>query len=58
MVAEVATPLDPETHLDTDATGPFNLGPADRLLDRVDEHASLDLATESDENLDQHTTSR
>lgn len=42
VVAEVTSALSPEQYEGTDATGPFSLGPNDRLIDRVDEHASLD----------------
>jgi hypothetical protein len=41
VVAEVAQPLDPEAFEETDGTGPFGLDSGDRLVDRLDEHASM-----------------
>src|SRR5689334_13221030 len=52
IVAEVETPLDPEAFEDTDGAGPFALHPDDRLIDRLDEHALLDLE-EDDELLEE-----
>ena len=43
VVAEVGQPLDPESFEDTDGVGPFALTTGDRLVDRLDEHASVDL---------------
>jgi hypothetical protein len=43
VVAEVGQPLDPESFEDTDGAGPFALSSTDRLVDRLDEHASIDL---------------
>jgi hypothetical protein len=43
VVAEVVQPLDPEAFEDTDAVGPFGLESGDRLVDRLDEHAYVDL---------------
>src|SRR6266511_3594122 len=42
VVAEVAGGLDPEAYDDADATGPFAMNGADRVLDRLDEHAYVD----------------
>jgi hypothetical protein len=42
VVAEVDAALDPETFEDTDGSGPFQLDPADRLVDRLDEHAYME----------------
>ncbi len=42
VVAEVGTALDPEAYDDADATGPFALAGADRVLDRLDEHAYVE----------------
>ena len=47
VVAEVTRPLDPEGFEDTDATGPFQLQSGDRLVDRLDEHAYVDLADDA-----------
>jgi len=49
VVAEVARPLDPEVYDETDGTGPFALESGDRLVDRLDEHANIDLAGDDDE---------
>ncbi|MEV8516612.1 hypothetical protein [Dactylosporangium sp. NPDC051484] len=53
IVAEVETPLDPETYEDNDGTGPFALSGGDRVVDRLDEHAFVEadeeLAEEADE---------
>jgi len=43
VVAEVGAPLDPEEYADTDGVGPFQLGSGDRLVDRLDEHAYVEL---------------
>ncbi len=48
IVAEVATELDPAGYEDTDATGPFALEDGDRLVDRLDEHAYVDLDLSTD----------
>src|SRR6185503_5722362 len=42
VVAEVVTPLEPETFDDADGTGPFALNAGDRVVDRLDEHAFMD----------------
>jgi hypothetical protein len=49
VVAEVAQPLDPEAFEETDGTGPFALGSADRLVDRLDEHASMGFDDEDED---------
>src|SRR5436190_4592084 len=49
VVAEVGTGLDPEAYADADATGPFEVGAGDRLVDRLDEHAWVDLDDEGGE---------
>ncbi|GAA2369609.1 hypothetical protein [Dactylosporangium salmoneum] len=46
IVAEVGTPLDPETYEDNDGAGPFSLNEGDRVVDRLDEHAFIDLDDE------------
>jgi hypothetical protein len=43
VVAEVGQALDPQAFADTDAVGPFALEPGDKLVDRLDEHAYVDL---------------
>jgi hypothetical protein len=43
VVAEVAQPLDPESHAETDGQGPFLLGEEDRTVGRLDERSLLDL---------------
>ena len=43
IVAEVDVPLDPEAYEDADAVGPFGLGDRDRVVDRLDEHAYVNL---------------
>ena len=43
VVAEVAEALDPAGFADDDAIGPFALGADDRVVDRLDEHAYLEL---------------
>lgn len=50
VVAEVATPLDPEAYEDNDGTGPFTVGEEDRVVDRLDEHAFADLEEDLDED--------
>lgn len=50
VVAEVATPLDPEAYEDNDGTGPFAVGDEDRVVDRLDEHAFVDLDEDLDED--------
>jgi hypothetical protein len=50
IVAEVETPLDPETYEDSDGTGPFALSAGDRVVDRLDEHAFVDLDEELSED--------
>ncbi|WP_432825447.1 hypothetical protein [Dactylosporangium sp. CA-092794] len=53
IVAEVDTPLDPETYEDTDGAGPFTLADGDRVVDRLDEHAFVDLDDELTEDEDE-----
>jgi hypothetical protein len=48
VVAEVGAPLDPEEFADTDGAGPFQLDPTDRLVDRLDEHAFVELDEEEE----------
>jgi hypothetical protein len=48
VVAEVGKALDPSAFDDTDATGPFELKSGDRLVDRLDEHAYVDLDDDGD----------
>lgn len=43
VVAEVGTPLDPDGFEDTDGAGPFQLEAGDRLVDRLDEHAYVEM---------------
>ena len=43
VVAEVGAGLDPEAFEDVDGTGPFQLDAGDRLVDRLDEHAYVEL---------------
>jgi hypothetical protein len=52
VVAEVGSGLDPESYDDSDGTGPFQLDSGDRLVDRLDEHAYVELADEDDEDDD------
>ena len=49
VVAEVGQPLDPEAFEETDGTGPFALDENDRLVDRLDEHASLGFDDEDED---------
>ena len=49
VVAEVAQPLDPEAFEETDGTGPFALASEDRLVDRLDEHASMGFDDEDED---------
>jgi hypothetical protein len=49
VVAEVAQPLDPEAFEETDGTGPFALNAEDRLVDRLDEHASMGFDDEDED---------
>ena len=49
VVAEVAQPLDPEAFEETDGTGPFALEADDRLVDRLDEHASMGFDDEEED---------
>ena len=51
-VVEVAQPLDPEAYEDADAAGPFQIGAGDRLVDRLDEQAYVDLDEEDDDDLE------
>ncbi len=48
VVAQVGTELDPEEHDDPEAVDAFRLGRDDKVLDRLDEHATLDLDPELD----------
>jgi hypothetical protein len=50
VVAEVQVPLDPEAHDDPEAAAAFALGAAERVLDRLDEHAYVE--AEDDERAD------
>jgi hypothetical protein len=50
VVAEVGSGLDPEIYDDSDGTGPFQLDSGDRLVDRLDEHAYVELADDDDED--------
>ncbi len=43
VVAQVGTELDPEEHDDPEAVDAFRLGRDDKVLDRLDEHAMVDL---------------
>ncbi len=43
VVAEVDAGLDPERYEDSDGTGPFELDSGDRIVDRLDEHAYVEL---------------
>jgi hypothetical protein len=43
VVAEVGAGLDPESFEDSDGTGPFQLESGDRIVDRLDEHAYVEL---------------
>jgi hypothetical protein len=57
VVAEVAEGLDPEAYADADGVGPFQLADGDRLVDRLDEHAYVELdeaeaEAEADEDAD------
>jgi hypothetical protein len=53
VVAEVQEPLDPEAFDENDGAGPFALSDGDRLVDRLDEHASIDFDDEDDEDEDE-----
>lgn len=50
IVAEVEQPLDPEAYEETDGVGPFVLDTGDRLVDRLDEHASVGFDDEDEED--------
>jgi hypothetical protein len=52
-VAEVAQPLDLEEFEEDDGTGPFQLGGADRLVGRLDEHSYADLDLSDEDDLDE-----
>ena len=45
--------LDPEAFDETDGTGPFALETGDRLVDRLDEHASIGFDDDEDEEEDE-----
>jgi hypothetical protein len=49
VVAEVVSPLDPESFADSDGVGPFALAAGDRVIDRLDEHTYLELDEDEDE---------
>jgi hypothetical protein len=49
VVAEVGQALDPEAFDETDGAGPFTLAANDRLVDRLDEHASIGLDDEEED---------
>jgi hypothetical protein len=49
VVAEVGAGLDPEIYEDSDGTGPFQLDDGDRLVDRLDEHAYVELPDDDDD---------
>jgi hypothetical protein len=57
VVAEVGVGLDPETYEDSDGTGPFQLESGDRLVDRLDEHAFVELDDDETAAADQATPS-
>jgi hypothetical protein len=48
VVAEVGQALDPEAFEEADGTGPFALDAGDRLVDRLDEHASIGFDDENE----------
>jgi hypothetical protein len=48
VVAQVGAELDPEEHDDPEAAEAFRLGREDKVLDRLDEHATLDLDPDLD----------
>ena len=50
VVAEVETPLDPESYEDSDGAGPFSVNDGERVVDRLDEHAFLDIDEELDDD--------
>jgi hypothetical protein len=50
IVAEVESGLNPEEYADADAAGPFELAAGDRVVDRLDEHAYINL--DDDDTLD------
>jgi hypothetical protein len=50
VVAEVDRALDPEAYDEADGTGPFALESGDRLVDRLDEHASIDLDDDDEDD--------
>jgi hypothetical protein len=61
VVAEVGSGLDPEIYEDSDGTGPFRLDDGDRLVDRLDEHAYMEMdddAADEDEEAGQATRGR
>lgn len=47
-VAEVDSALSPDDFAETDANGPFQLGPADKLVARLDEHLTGELFGQED----------
>jgi hypothetical protein len=52
IVAEVITPLDPDAFADGDGAGPFAVGEDERVVDRLDEHAFVDVEEDLDEEAD------
>jgi hypothetical protein len=53
VVAEVETPLDPESFEDADGAGPFAVNAGERVVDRLDEHAFVDLEEGLEEDEDE-----
>lgn len=47
-VAEVDSALEPDTFAETDVNGPYQLGAADKLVARLDEHLTGDVLTDED----------
>jgi len=52
VVAEIQTPLDPESYEDSDGAGPFALNAGERVVDRLDEHAFGELEEAEDDDED------
>lgn len=52
VVAEVEVPLKPESFEDADGAGPFALNEGERVVDRLDEHALIELEGEFEEDDD------
>jgi hypothetical protein len=53
VVAEIETPLDPESYEDSDGAGPFALNDGERVVDRLDEHAFGELEEDLDGELEE-----